>query len=302
MADAPAYRAAAFGLQWLSDIPLTHFQPLGAEAERGMPDIKVAHAMELPPREPRAQVRRGHVYADGTRFPWEREAVFDTYSGNRVDYVPGPDWTGALPSAFYGTVAAHLLAWRGLLPLHACAVEIGGKAVLIAGTGGAGKSSLMAGLLGLGVPLVSDDLTALTIRGGIVEVLPGRTTVRLGPEVAQWTEGEPCEPPSPATRGKHVIRPALRTRAERLPLAGMISLGAAPGAMPVLARGPAFAAHLFRPAWLAALPGHRARQQGLLALASVPVIGFPAVERAGRGAHLDRARTALALAGTLAGL
>jgi hypothetical protein len=302
VADAPAYRAAAFGLRWLSDVPLMHFQPIVPEAEGGAPDIQVARATALAPRESRAQVRRGHVYADGTRFPWEREAMFDTYAGNRVDYVPGPDWTGALPSAFYGTVAAHLLAWRGLLPLHACAVEVGGKAVLIAGTGGAGKSSLMAGLLGLGAPLVSDDLTAVTIRGGVAEVLPGRTTIRLGPEVVQWTEGEPCEPPSPATRGKHVIRPALRTRAERLPLAGMISLGAAPGAVPALARGSAFAAHLFRPAWLAALPGHRERQQGLLALASVPVIGFPAVERTGRDAHLDRARTALALAGTLAGL
>ena len=299
MAEAPAHHAAAFGLRWVSDIPLAHFQAIGPSGEC---DVRVARAAGLPRRESGTPVRRGHVYADGTRFPWEREAVFDTWAGCRVDYVPGPDWTGVLPSAFYGTVAAHLLAWRGLLPFHACAVEVGGKAVLIAGAGGAGKSSLMAGLLSLGAPLVSDDLTAVAIGGGI-EALPGRTTVRLGEAVAQWTVGAPCEPPSPATRGKHVIRPALRTRAGRLPLAGMLCLGVPPGEVPAVARGAVLAAHLFRPAWLAALPGHRARQQKLLVLAAqLPVIGFPAVARAGRDAHLERAHAALALARTLAGL
>ena len=300
MTEAPAYLAAAFGLRWLSDIPLVHFQP--ARFDEGESDIRVARAPAPASREPRAKVRRGQVYADGTRFPWEREVLFDTYAGQRVDYAPGPDWRGALPSAFYGTVAAHLLAWRGILPLHACAIEIGGKAVLIAGAGGAGKSSLMAGLLDLGAPLVSDDLTALAI-GDRIDVLPGRTTIRLGEDVARWTAGERREPPSPATRGKHVIRPALRTGAERLPLAGMLSLGGASDAAQPVERGPAFAAHLFRPAWLAALPGHRARQQGLLTLAArVPVIGFPAVERAGREAHRERARAALALGETLAAL
>ncbi|WP_343519276.1 hypothetical protein [Sphingomonas sp.] len=296
MTGAPAYHAAAFGLRWLSDTPLAHFETTAP----GDADVRVARATTLAQREPLAQVRRGQVYADGTRFPWEDEAVFDTHQGAHVDYLPGPDWTGALPYAFYGTVAAHLLAWRGLVPLHACAVEIGGKALLIAGTSGAGKSSLMAGLLGCGATLVSDDLTALAIRDGVAEVLPGRTTIRLGPEIAHWTAGEQIVPPSPATRGKHVIRPAARTRAERLSLAGLLLLGAAPGAVPPPARALALARHLFRPVWLAALPNHRARLQALLDLAaSLPVIGFPRVERTGEDAHRERARRALALAESL---
>ncbi|WP_423605566.1 hypothetical protein [Sphingomonas sp. MS122] len=299
MTGALAYHAAAFGLRWLSDIPLMHFEAIDPD-ERSEADVRVARATALAQRTPLAQLRRGQIYADGTRFPWEAEAVFDTHAGTRVDYLPGPNWNGVLPHAFYGTVAAHILAWRGLTPLHACAVELGGKAVLIAGTSGAGKSSLTAGLLGCGAALVSDDLTAIAIRDGVAEALPGRTTIRLGPEIACWTAGEEVVPPSPATRGKHVVRPAARISAARLPLAGLLLLGAPIEAMPPAARGMMLAKHLFRPVWLAALPGHRARQQALLELAArLPVIGFPAVEKTGEDAHRARARDALALAETL---
>lgn len=295
MTDAPLHLSTAFGLRWGSDLPLDHFAPLDATSATA-PDIRVSRVAALADRAALAAVRRGHVYADGTRFPWEREAVFDGWNGNRVDYLPGPGWKGALPHAFYGTVAAHILAWRGMIPLHACAVEIGGRAVLVAGTGGAGKSSLMAGLLARGAALVSDDLTALAIRDGVAQVLPGRTTIRLGDAVAAWTQGEQCAPPSPATRGKHVIRPAARTQADRLPLAALLVLGETPGVLPPAMRARAFATHLFRPAWLAALPGRRERQQALLTLAAqVPVIGFPARAGEGEREHFARADRARAL-------
>lgn len=288
MVDTPLHLSTAFGLRWGSDLPLDHFAQ--ADAAGAAPDVRVARVATLAERAAVAAVRRGHVYADGTRFPWEREAVFDSWSGNRVDYLPGPDWSGALPYAFYGTVAAHILAWRGLIPLHACAVEVDGRAMLIAGAAGAGKSSLMAGLLARGAALVSDDLTAIAIDHGIAAALPGRTTIRLGDAVAAWTAGERFAAPSPETRGKHVIRPAARTRAGRLPIAALLALGEAPGTLAPVARARVFAKHLFRPAWLAALPGHRERQQALLALAAqVPLIGFPAREGDGEAEHFDRA-------------
>lgn len=295
MTETPPHLSAAFGLRWASDLPLAHFASLEATGAAST-DIQVSRAVALAERSPLASVRRGHVYADGTRFPWEREAVFDTRNGNRVEYLPGPGWRGELPHAFYGTVAAHLLAWRGMIPLHACAVEIGGRAVLIAGTGGAGKSSLMAGLIARGAALVSDDLTALAFHDGVAGALPGRTTIRLGDAVAAWTAGERQALPSPVTRGKHVIRPALRTRAERLPLAALLVLGEPLGMLSPADRARAFARHLFRPAWLAALPGRRERQQALLALAAqVPVIGFPALDQGGEAAHYARADQARAL-------
>lgn len=301
MTEPRFHSAAAYGLRWRSDLPLDLFAPVEPR-DGGVPDVEVSEVASLAVRESVTPVRHGHVYADGTRFPWQQEAVFETWAGRRVDYLPGPDWRGVLPSAFYGTVVAHVLAWRGMIPLHACAVEIAGKAVLIAGPGGAGKSSLMAGLLDLGAPLVSDDLTALEVRDDAIVALPGRTTIRLGRDIAQWSGGTEIIPPSPETLGKHVIRPAVRTRADRLPVAALLILGEAPGTIPALARSQALARHLFRPLWFAALPGHREQQRGLLRIASdVPVAGFAARDMTGEPAHRARAKAAWALIETLAG-
>jgi len=294
VAGTPLYLSTAFGLRWGSDVPLVHFALDDAAGVAA--DVRVTRVAALRERASIAAVRRGHVYADGTRFPWEKEAIFDSWHGNHVDYLPGPDWQGVLPHAFYGTVAAHILAWRGLIPLHACAIELDGRAVLIAGAAGAGKSSLMAGLLARGAALVSDDLTAIEVRDGSVAALPGRTTIRTGDAVAAWTAGERIAMPSPETRGKHVIRPATRIRAERLPIVALLALDETPGTLAPAARARAFARHLFRPAWLAALPGHRERLQALLVLAAhVPVIGFPARNGDGEAEHFNRADRVRAL-------
>ena len=50
--------------------------------------------------------------------------------------------------------------------LHASCVAIGGRAVLVAGRSGSGKSDLCLRLIDRGADLVSDDYTALTERGG----------------------------------------------------------------------------------------------------------------------------------------
>lgn len=296
MQSEPHRRSFAYGLVWDSDVPLVQFAETGPGQA---PDVTVRRMAALPPRKLVMPVRAGALFTDGTRFPWRDQAIFDMVDGSRIEFLPGQAWGGALPHAFYGTVVSHLLAWRGLLPMHACAVAIDGRAVLIAGTAGAGKSSLTAGLIQLGAELVSDDLSALRfdpITAPDPVVLPGRTTIRLEPIVAGWTPGEFLNLPTCDTRGKHVMRPPTWSPASAVPLAGVIALGVAPGALPPLDRVRFLARHLFRPTWLAALPNHLDRQRALLNLAAfLPVIGFPAVAGGGRAAHEGRARDARAL-------
>jgi hypothetical protein len=290
------YRSSAYGLVWDSDVPLLQFDQSDAAKPS---DVRISRIAQLPPRALIAPVRVGAVFADGTRFPWRQQAVFDMIDGNRIDYLPGSAWDGALPHAFYGTVVAHLLAWRGVIPMHACAVAIDGRAVLIAGTAGAGKSSLTAGVIAAGAELLSDDLSALSfdpVNTPDPVILPGRTTIRLDPVVAAWSDGDRIDLPPEETRGKVVLRPAARSLAA-LPLAGVIALGLPPGTLSPVNGARFLARHLFRPVWLAALPNHLERQRALLNLAAfLPVIGFPAVAGGGREAHERRARDALALA------
>jgi hypothetical protein len=106
-------------------------------------------------------INRGMVFADGFRFTWNDVATFDVFAGARIEVFPLPGWTGSLPWPFYSTVTALLLAWRGDLPLHACAVEIAGKTILLCGPSGAGKSTLCATLVADGACLLSDDLTVI---------------------------------------------------------------------------------------------------------------------------------------------
>ncbi len=77
-------------------------------------------------------------------------------------------------------VIAALLRQRGLLVFHASAAVLGGRAVLVAGDSGAGKSTAIAGLMTRGWIVQSDDVSAVSISppGGIA-VLPGTAHIHL---------------------------------------------------------------------------------------------------------------------------
>jgi serine kinase of HPr protein (carbohydrate metabolism regulator) len=67
--------------------------------------------------------------------------------------------------------------------VHASCVAIGGRAVLISGPSGSGKSDLALRLIDRGAVLVSDDYTVLEVRGGALlasppETIAGRIEVR----------------------------------------------------------------------------------------------------------------------------
>jgi hypothetical protein len=88
---------------------------------------------------------------------------------------------------FTDQVLAALLRHRGLLVLHANAVEVPGGVIVIAGESGAGKSTTLATLRDRGGRMLSDDVTALRPGGtrGSVEVLPGAAQTHLAEDAAQ---------------------------------------------------------------------------------------------------------------------
>lgn len=57
-------------------------------------------------------------------------------------------------------------------PIHASCVVIGGRALLIAGRSGSGKSDLAMRLIDRGAALLSDDYTQLTADGGRLIATP----------------------------------------------------------------------------------------------------------------------------------
>ena len=79
-----------------------------------------------------------------------------------------------------GSVMGGLLYQRGILPLHASAVEVDGGAVLFMGPSSIGKSTLAGGFQEKGYPLLADDVCGANLNGHkIAQVAPGFPWLKL---------------------------------------------------------------------------------------------------------------------------
>lgn len=249
------YRARSFGLLWQSDIEIEHFESTNV-SDAGA-DVVVYETPTLQERDPIERINRGFVYADGFRFEWNGVATFDIFDGNRIEYCPGTKWTGVLPWPFYSTITALLLAWRGSLPFHGCAVSIDGKGVLICGVSGAGKSSLTAALVAEGARFLSDDLSVVVPdkdKNGW-SIVTGRPNIRLFPSIGRWFFADDTRPLPNDPRDKVLAIPASSPNDSPMPLRQIIFLGGPEKSLSAIDQFMLLRKNLFRPKWLGKLPG-----------------------------------------------
>jgi hypothetical protein len=105
------------------------------------------------------------------RIAGGREIIVDPYPG-----VPDRNLRLFLLGSAFGA----LLHQRGILPLHANAVDLGGRAVAFMGESGAGKSTLAAWFHDQGCEIIADDVCAVVFREGDHPfALPGLPRLRL---------------------------------------------------------------------------------------------------------------------------
>ena len=248
-----SYAHRAFGLVWHSDTPLARFT--AAEfSER--PDVVVTRRNLLRDRGPGTPMNSGIIYHDGFGFSADR-ITFDMFEGSRIEWASAD--LEALPMAFYSTVTALLLAWRGKVPLHASAVAIAGKGVIVCGVSGAGKSSLANALVACGGQLISDDLTVLEARAddGVPVLWPGRPAIRLLPSEAD--RNLPLDP-----LGKVGVEPVQVAQREAVPAATLVVLRRLPIIDEPVEKIAMLRMQLFRPAWMQVLPGGGSRAATIL--------------------------------------
>lgn len=164
-----------FGLRLRSSIALPE---LSAATPGPAPDIVIDHG-DVP----------GEVEADGRPHPVEGGAVlafegvarYAITGGSRIIVQPEPGADERNVRLFLlGSAMGMLLHQRGLLPLHANAVEIDGKAVAFMGPSGAGKSTLAAWFEGRGHGIIADDVCVVTFdHAGLPLATPGLPRFRL---------------------------------------------------------------------------------------------------------------------------
>jgi hypothetical protein len=127
----------------------------------------------------------------------------------------------------YGPIVGFLLRLRGLVCLHASVVGVKGWALAFVGPAGAGKSTLAAAMAGEGVPVLSDDILALTEFDGAFRAVPAYPRVRLWPESvsALWGSPEALPRISEGWEKRHFALPADRFETRHQPLGAIYLLG-----------------------------------------------------------------------------
>lgn len=158
-----------------------------------------------------------------------------------------------------GSVLGALLHQRGVLPLHAGAVALEGRAFALVGGSGAGKSTLTALLATAGAAYLADDVCPIGARDvQTPAVWPGVKRVRLSLEACEALAlGDATGHADPF--GKRILDPPWRRPDGPLPLCGLLILrtdGAleAPQLVPASVREvlTALVAHTYRPTFIAA--------------------------------------------------
>lgn len=124
-------------------------------------------------------------YEDGTRFILDHNA--ERLWGTCPPSVSGED----LAVYLRGPVMGFVLRQRGILALHASAISIDGHAIVLCGPSESGKSTTAAALAMRGVPVLSDDIAALTNHCSGFYVEPGYPRICLWPDAVSHLCGSP---------------------------------------------------------------------------------------------------------------
>ena len=121
----------------------------------------------------------------GLRLNMDGLARFEVSGGSDILVEPAGGDEHEVAVFLVGSVLAACLQQRGVLTLHASAVETAAGAVLFLGHPGAGKSTLLASLIERGYAMLADDVTAVVpAAGGGLRVLPAFPSLRLWADAA----------------------------------------------------------------------------------------------------------------------
>jgi hypothetical protein len=172
------YRLAGF--KFVSDIELCELLPWDGRPEA--PVEVVLRIGKVPPQLEAPDYVGSFWQTKGrdrylAAWPYEARILIENGSEVTVEPVDGTD-AADMRSLLMGPIQAVLWHQRGLLPLHASVIGINGKAVALAGPGGAGKSTLAVALARKGHHVMADDICIVDMASG-ADVLPGTARLRL---------------------------------------------------------------------------------------------------------------------------
>jgi hypothetical protein len=183
-----SYRYRVYGLNVRSDLPLPELHP---DEVRGEVDVDIRLGSI-----PAADEDGLDFGPDGAVLRIKNIAAFHMRDGREIVVEPCPGASERNVRLYLlGSAMGLALHQRGLLPLHANAIEICGMAVVFMGESGAGKSTLAAWAHDAGHRVIADDICVLRFDGvrDRIRVHPGLRRIRLWKDALEHSGREPGE-------------------------------------------------------------------------------------------------------------
>ncbi len=235
----PLYHHRVYGLRVASNRRIPAFRPAESPepadvtvtfSERAAAPVPAGapwYHDEMPDGGP-PHLRLSKLDAGGYEFQYRDGAQFRLgEGGNRVEaWGAGDIRFEDLCAYLAGPILGFVLRLRGVVCLHASAVETQSGAVALLGPCGAGKSTAAAALWRRGCHLICEDTAALEQRGGQYWVQPGYPRINLWPDSVQVVFGSPdaLPPIAPPWEKRYLALDATEFSPQAAPLRGIFVL------------------------------------------------------------------------------
>jgi len=167
--------------------------------ENGQIDIKIEIVAQvssgLPLDAPSALLHRERGTLYGAADERGSVVVADLEAGRAAAFVAGETPPEVVRTVLLESPVWRMAAWRGLVALHAAAVVVRGRTLVLRGSGGSGKSTLVYAAARAGHAVLAEEVTwfdptgpALALRGAPWTVSMEADARRLFPELADHPE------------------------------------------------------------------------------------------------------------------
>ena len=206
------YHYRVYGLTCSSNLPIAGFYSQPAISPSSASDIVLDLVSVAPEwvgaaqRLPRHTTYAKPAYAENTDSGYTvkiygAEDAFELNYTDRTQFLLDGSATrvwGRCPPGFgvdylatylRGPVMGFVLRRRGVTALHASALNICGRAIVLCGESESGKSTIAAALALRGTPVLCEDVTALRVIGDAFCVEPGYAQVGLWPDAVETLFG-----------------------------------------------------------------------------------------------------------------
>jgi hypothetical protein len=219
-----------FGLDLISDIPLPE---LDAAPSATTPDV-VIRTGEVPRFRGTEEPPGLSVVGEGAILNIGSVGRYWIRGGREIVVAPAAGSSERNVRLYLlGSAFAAILHQRGLLPLHANAVEIDGRAVAFMGHSGAGKSTMAAWFHDRGFNILADDVCVVGLGDDKVFAHRGIPRLRLWREALEVSGRDPEAYESAFDdMDKYNVPTQSRSSSERLELSHVYLLGKSEGSGP----------------------------------------------------------------------